>query len=76
MDARVFADQSLHERMKQRFISFSGIVNTLEETEVKGEFLLGNTPMGAKPTPRSCTCRLRRNQLDQSGYFCPTPEKG
>src|SRR6266436_2454995 len=38
--------------MKQRFASFSGIVHKLEETEVQGEFLLGNTPMGAQPAPQ------------------------
>ena len=38
--------------MKQRFASFSGIVHKLEETEVQGEFLLGNAPMGAQPAPQ------------------------
>jgi len=30
----------LNERMQQRFASLSDVVNKLEETEVKGEFLL------------------------------------
>jgi hypothetical protein len=38
--------------MKQRFASFSGIVHKLEETEVQGEFLLGNALMGAQPAPQ------------------------
>ena len=40
LDSRVLCDQQLNERMKQRFASLSGIVNKLEETEVKGELLL------------------------------------
>ena len=38
--------------MKQRFASFSDVVHKLKETEVQGEFLLGNAPMGAKPAPQ------------------------
>ncbi len=38
--------------MQQRFASLSDVENKLEETEVQGEFLLGNAPMGAEPTPQ------------------------
>ena len=40
LDSRVLRDQELNERMQQRFASLSDVVNKLEETEVKREFLL------------------------------------
>ena len=40
LDSRVLRDQERNERMQQRFASLSDVVNKLEETEVKGEFLL------------------------------------
>src|SRR6266571_5908051 len=49
---RVLCDQQLNERMQQRFASLSSVVHKLEKTEVKGEFLLGNAPMWAKPAPQ------------------------
>jgi hypothetical protein len=39
LDSRVLCDQQLNERTKQRFALLSDIVNTLEKTEVKREFL-------------------------------------
>src|SRR5712691_8808060 len=38
--------------MKQRFASLSDVVHKLKETEVQREFLLGNAPMRAQPTPQ------------------------
>jgi len=40
LDSRVLCDQQLNERTKQRFASLSDVVHTLEETQVKREFLL------------------------------------
>jgi hypothetical protein len=52
LDSRVLRDQELDERRKQRFTSLADVVNELEEPEVEREFLLGNTPMRAQPTPQ------------------------
>jgi transposase-like protein len=52
LDSRVLRDQELNERRKQRFASLAHVVNELEETQVDWEFLLGNTPMRAQPTPQ------------------------
>jgi hypothetical protein len=38
--------------MQPRFAALSDVVNTRKETEVKGEFLLGNAPLRAQPTPQ------------------------
>ena len=51
LDSRVFADQQLHERAQQRFTSPSHVVNEREEPQGERQFLLGNAPMRAKPTP-------------------------
>jgi hypothetical protein len=40
LDSRILGDQELHERRKPCFASLSDVVNKLEETEVKREFLL------------------------------------
>jgi hypothetical protein len=40
LDSRVLCNQQLNERMQQRFASLSDVVNKLEETQVKREFLL------------------------------------
>ena len=40
LDSRVLRDQELNERMQQRFALLSDAVHTLEETQVKPEFLL------------------------------------
>ena len=50
--------------MKQRFASLSGVVHKLKETQVKREFLLGNAPMGAKPTPQQRPEALHRIHMD------------
>jgi hypothetical protein len=52
LDSGVLADQQLNERTQQRFASLADIVHKLEETQVEREFLLGNAPMRAKPTPK------------------------
>src|SRR5918996_2853733 len=52
LDSGVLADQQLNERTQQRFAAFADIVHKLEETQVEREFLLGNAPMRAKPTPK------------------------
>src|SRR2546430_268252 len=64
LDSRVLCDQQLNERMKQRFAPFSDIVHKLEETEVEREFLLGNAPMGAQPTPQQRPEALHRIHMD------------
>jgi hypothetical protein len=51
LDSGVLADQQLHERTQQRFASLADVVHKLEETQVEREFLLGDAPMRAKPTP-------------------------
>src|SRR5262245_15323332 len=52
LDSRVFTDQQLHERTQQRFASLADVVHKLEEPQVEREFLLGNAPMRAQPTPQ------------------------
>ena len=52
MDSRVLRDQELNERRQQRFASLADVVHELEESQVDWEFLLGNTPMRAQPTPQ------------------------
>src|SRR6266851_9505614 len=64
LDSRVLCDQQLNERRKQRFASLSGVVNKLEETQVQGEFLLGNAPMRTKPTPQERPEPFHRIDMD------------
>ena len=52
LDSGVLADQQLNERTKQRFASLADVVHKLEETQVEREFLLGDAPMRAQPTPQ------------------------
>src|SRR5499427_10266375 len=52
LDSRVLRDQELNECRKQRFASLADVVHELEESQVDREFLLGNTPMRAQPTPQ------------------------
>jgi len=52
LDSRVLRDQELNERRQQRFASLADVVHELEESQVDREFLLGNTPMRAQPTPQ------------------------
>jgi len=52
LDSRVLRDQELNERRKQRFASLADVVHELEESQVDREFLLGNPPMRAQPTPQ------------------------
>src|SRR5262249_29032223 len=52
LDSRVLCDQQLNERRKQRFTPLAHVVHELEETQVQREFLLGNAPMRAQPTPQ------------------------
>src|SRR5262249_542499 len=52
LDSRVLCDQQLNERRKQRFTPVAHVVHELEETQVQREFLLGNAPMRAQPTPQ------------------------
>jgi hypothetical protein len=52
LDSGVFTDQQLHERTQQRFASLADVVHKLEEPQVEREFLLGNAPMRAQPTPQ------------------------
>ena len=48
----LLADQQLNEGTKQRFASLADVVNKLKESQVKREFLLGDAPMRAQPTPQ------------------------
>ena len=52
MDSRVLRDQELNERRQQRFASLTDVVHELEESQVDREFLWGNPPMWAQPTPQ------------------------
>src|SRR5262245_44278747 len=52
LDSRVLGDQQLNERRKQRFTPLAHVVHELEESQVQREFLLGNAPMRAQPTPQ------------------------
>jgi hypothetical protein len=52
LDSRVLHDQELQERRQQRFASLADVVHELEESQVDWEFLLGNAPMRAQPTPQ------------------------
>jgi len=52
LDSRVLRDQELNECRKQRVASLADVVHELKETQVEREFLLGNTPMRAEPTPQ------------------------
>src|SRR5215510_13879241 len=52
LDSRVLCDQQLNERRQQRFTPLAHVVHELEETQVGREFLLGNAPMRAQPTPQ------------------------
>src|SRR5215510_4473848 len=52
LDSRVLRDQELNECRQQRFASLADVVHELEESQIDREFLLGNTPMRAQPTPQ------------------------
>jgi len=69
LDSRVLRDQELKERRQQRFASLADVVHELEESQVDREFLLGNTPMRAQPTPQERPISYH----PQSGWFEDTP---
>ena len=52
LDSKVFRDQELKERRKQRFASLADVVHELEASQGDREFLVGNAPMRAQPTPQ------------------------
>jgi hypothetical protein len=52
LDSKVFRDQELKERRKQRFASLADVVHELEASQGEREFLVGNAPMRAQPTPQ------------------------
>jgi len=48
----VLADQPLNKRTQQRFASLADVVHQREDPQGEREWLLGNTPMRAQPTPQ------------------------
>jgi uncharacterized protein GlcG (DUF336 family) len=64
LDFRVLAEQSLNERRKQRFAPLSDIGHKREETEITREWLLGNAPVRAQPTPQARPEPFHRRHMD------------
>ncbi len=49
LDSRRLPDQKADQGSQYRLTPLSDVVNELEETQVQGQLLLGNPPVGAQP---------------------------